>query len=393
MSDIKDDSASAQVLVSADGVKWHDITAPLQSIEIEDNDSLTDQAKVVLDDNTGLLSHATYEGLRIRVGLGYGTKTKLIFEGVITAARIVTAPNGQKVEITALDYTYYMTKNTPKEREWKQGARLSSAITDVVLGTKEEKRPEGEYPVKIKDILPPEDTVFTDDRPLHQRNISDWDFLKQLADRNLSKVFVEFDGINDSKFYFVSYERLSTDKPIGQLSCCRWGGDLVSFSFEKISSGALKDVSASTVDFETGKPVTAEPAERPPKAEMPPPATDGRKDVSAAQKKAIEALVELSAAADKQIKAEKVQAAGATPDPDEAKNKVKVDPLRKLGYKGSGVARGNTSLRAKSLVTITGVSPWAEGDWYLRKVNHKFTRTRVQEKYQSNYSTTFEATR
>jgi phage protein D len=389
MADVKSDSANAQLLVSADGKKWHGITAPLQSIEIEDHDTLTDQAKVVLDDNTGLLSHASYEGLRMRTGLGYGTSTKLIFEGVITAARIVTTPNGQKVELTALDYTYLMSKFAPEERVWKKGSRLSKAITDIVMA----KEGHDPYGVAIGKISPPVDTGFSDEHPLTQRNQTDWDFLMDLAIRNLSKVFVEFDGTNSSEFYFMSIEELANTKPIGELSCCRWGGDLVSFSFEKLASGALKDVTASTVDFETGKPVTAKPSERPPKSELPPPSTDGRNDLSPGQKKAIEALVALSAAADKQLQPEKVQAAGATPDPDEAKAKVKPDPTRSLGYRGSGVARGNTKLRAKSRVTITGVSPWAAGEWYLRKVNHKFTRTKVQEKYQSNYTTTFEATR
>jgi phage protein D len=389
MADIKSDSANAQILVSADGKKWHDITAPLQSIEIEDHDTLTDQAKVILDDNTGLLSHASYEGLRMRLGLGYGASTQLIFEGEITAARIVTTPNGQKVEMTALDYTYLMSKFTPKERVWKKGSSLSKAITEIVMSDKEHQP----YGLTIQQISPPVDTMFSDEKALFQRNVNDWEFLTQLADRNLSKVFVEFDGKEKSKFYFVSMEELANAKPIGELSCCRWGGNLVSFTFEKIASGALKDVTASTIDFDTGKPVTAKPPERPPKPETPPPSTDGRNDVSDSQKKAIEALVELSSAAEKQVPTEKVQAAGTTPNPDEAKAKVKPDPTRALGYKGSGVARGNVTLRAKSRVTITGVSPWAAGDWYLRKVNHKFTRAKVQEKYLSNYSTTFEATR
>jgi phage protein D len=394
MSDIKDDSATAMLLISADGKEpWEDITAPVESIEIEDDDTLTDQVKIVLDDSTSMLSHAAYEGLRLRAGLGYGAKTALIFEGVVTSNRIVTSPEGQKVELTALDYTFLMTKHTPNERVWKAGDSLSSAIKGIVESSKDPKRTPGPYPMVIQDILPPEDTKFSDDKPLKQLNVSDWEFLKQLADRNNSKVFVEFDGVELSKFYFVSYERLATAEPIGELDCCRWGGNLVTFTVEKIASGALKDVTASTVDFETGKTVTAKPEERAPGPELPPPAIDGRKDLTDSQKDALTHLVELAAEADKQIKAEKVQAAGATPDPDEAKKKVKVDPLRKLGYRASGVARGNTKLRAKSRVTISGVAPWVEGDWYLRKVSHKFTRTRVQQKYQSNYATTFEAMR
>ncbi|HEX5368531.1 MAG TPA: hypothetical protein VFY10_03870 [Dehalococcoidia bacterium] len=389
MSAVKSDTAAAQVLVSVDGKDWRDISSPLQSVEIEDHDSLTDQAKLVLDDNTGLLAHASFEGLLIRVGLGYGSTTPLIFEGIITAARIITQAEGLKVELTANDFTFRMTKYTPKERSWKAGDTLSKAIEQIVVDDKSHSP----YGITVKQIQPPEDVSFSDEKPMSQLNISDWDFLKQKADLYNSKVFVEFDGIAKSNFYFVDIEVLASAKPIGELTCCRGAGDLISFSFEKIASGALKDVTASAVDFATGEAVTHEPAERPPKTPAPPPVTDGRNDITSGQRKAIDALAELSSTAEKQIEAEKVQASDGTVNPDDAKAKIKPDPTRLLGYKGSGVTRGNTELRAKSRVTITGISPWAVGDWYLRKVNHKYSRTRIAQKFASTYSTTFEATR
>ena len=388
MSAVKNDTAAAQVLVSADGKDWRDITAPLQSLEIEDHDTLTDQAKLVLDDNTGLLAHASFEGLLIRLGLGYGNTTPLIFEGVITAARIITQAEGLKVELTANDFTFRMTKYTPKERSWKAGDTLSKAIKQIVT----DDQSHAPYGMTVKQIQPPEDVAF-DQKPMSQLNISDWDFLKQKADLYNSKVFVEFDGISKSNFYFVDIEVLASAKPLGELTCCRGAGDLISFSFEKIATGALKDVTASAVDFATGEAVTHKPAERPAKTPAPAPATDGRSDITSGQRKAIEALADLSGTADKQIEPEKVQASDGTVEPDDAKAKIKPDPTRLLGYKGSGVTRGNTELRAKSRVTITGISPWAVGDWYLRKVNHKYSRTRIQQKFATTYTTTFEATR
>jgi phage protein D len=391
MTDAKANTAAARIEISVDGKDWRDISPPLQSLEIEDHDSLTDQAKLVLDDNTGLLANASFEGLLIRIGVGYGEKTPLIFEGVITAARIVTQAEGQKVEITAQDFSFRMSKHTPEERKWEKGQKLSEVVKEIVTST-EGHKPFG-ITVEDKDVLPQEDVSFSKEKALSQRNQNDWEFLKALADRYMAKVFVEFDGTDKSKLYFVNIPRLASDDPIGELTCCRGSGDLVSFSFEKISSGALKQVTSSTVDFATGKAVTNTPPAPAPRPPIPPPQTDGR-DVEANQRKAVEALVELSAAADKEIEPEKKRASGGgSPDPEDSKAKIIEDPTRKLGYRGSGVANGNPKLRAKSRVTITGVSPWAAGDWYLRKVNHKYSRSKVGQKYLATYSTTFEATR
>ena len=131
MTDAKANTAAARIEISVDGKDWRDISPPLQSLEIEDHDSLTDQAKLVLDDNTGLLANASFEGLLIRIGVGYGEKTPLIFEGVITAARIVTQAEGQKVEITAQDFSFRMSKHTPEERKWEKGQKLSEVSAGI----------------------------------------------------------------------------------------------------------------------------------------------------------------------------------------------------------------------------------------------------------------------
>jgi hypothetical protein len=64
-------------------------------------------------------------------------------------------------------------------------------------------------------------------------------------------------------------------------------------------------------------------------------------------------------------------------DPDKIATTVKADPTRILGYSGHGTAIGTVKLRAKGKVTIKGIAPWAEGDWYVHQVNHIFTRINV----------------
>jgi hypothetical protein len=34
---------------------------------------------------------------------------------------------------------------------------------------------------------------------------------------------------------------------------------------------------------------------------------------------------------------------------------------------------GNVKIRAKGKMTIQGLAPWANSDWYVRRVNHQVT--------------------
>ena len=64
-----------------------------------------------------------------------------------------------------------------------------------------------------------------------------------------------------------------------------------------------------------------------------------------------------------------------------------------LGLKGRGRAVGTVMLRAKGKVTIEGIAPWAEGDWYVEKAIHTWRDTSVGERRGSSYETRFTATR
>ena len=60
-----------------------------------------------------------------------------------------------------------------------------------------------------------------------------------------------------------------------------------------------------------------------------------------------------------------------------------------MGVLGEGTATGNISIRAKSKITLIGISPWYEGDWYVKVVRHKYENTGPTP----SYSTRFLATR
>ena len=382
-----DEAAVAELHVSADGSDWRDVSAPLQSLDVEDHDRLTDKATIVLDDNTGLLGDASFEGLEVRLTLGWGPDDKeTIFEGVVTSARVIAHPGGQRVEMTALDFTYRMTRRAFNPAEWAPGERLSEVLKRIAG--------RAEYGVKEKQIEPADDLKRTERTLIGSPNVNEWEFVLKQAEAQGCLAFVEFDGKETSNFYFVPLQTVARADPIGTLRYCRGSGDLIEFSYERISSGALPAKSASSLDPVTGKPVQQPAAEPPPRPPVPPPATRRERGLGDGPRKALEALTELGAAADAQLKQPVERVAGKPAVAEQsAAVTIEPDPTRVVGYLGHGVATGTTKLRAKSKVTIFGIAPWASGDWYVTKVNHVYSRERVNNRTRASYFSKFVATR
>ncbi|MGY1694623.1 hypothetical protein ACI780_06870 [Geodermatophilus sp. SYSU D00814] len=386
MSSASDEAAIATLQVSADGSDWRDVSAPVRSVDIEDHDRLTDKATVVLDDDTGLLADLSFEGLVVRLAVGWQAEQAPIFEGVVTSTRVLAQPTGQRVELTALDFTYRMTLRPYQPGEWQPGEKLSAVLGRIV------GRPE--YRITARQIEPADDVTMSTTRPVAHAGLNEWEFVLDQARRQGCLAFLEFDGKDASKFYFVPVARVASAEPIGTLRYCRGIGELIEFRYERIATGALPVRAASSIDPATGEPVE-QPAPAPrPREPLPPPATGRQRDVDAGRRAAVEALAELSAAATAKIEPRRQQVTGRpSAGADALAAQVTSDPTRELGLNGQGVSVGTVQLRAKSRVLIQGVAPWAEGAWYVTKVNHVYTRERVGQGTRSSYYSKFTATR
>jgi phage protein D len=390
MASPQDETAFGEVTVSADGKNWRNVSPVAHSIDVEDHEFLTDKATILLDDHTGVLAHASFEGLELRVRLGPNeTTSETIFEGVVASARAVTSREGPQVELTALDFTYRMSRNRPQgPPPWDKGEKLSDVIKQIV-------DPAKNYGISIiseKQIAPTVDVTFTKDNPLSQGNKSDAAFIQHLADRYNCRSFVEFDGKESSLFYFVAIKQLADAAPIMQLQCCRGLGGLISFDFERISSGALVELTGASIDFASGETVTYEPEPAPPLPPVPAPATERDRDLSSSRREAVQSLTELAAKALAQIEIDRKRVIGEESDPAAAAGRVFKDPTRSKGLKGTGVANGTPKLRAKYRIKISGIAPWAEGEWYVTKVNHVYTRQRLGGRQSTSYVSNFKAT-
>jgi hypothetical protein len=383
MAQASDDAAFIDFQVSVKGDKWVGVSSAVQSVDVEDHDRLTDKAVIVLDDSTGMLSHASFEGLLTRVTLGWRAENAAVFEGIINSSRMLALPGGHGCEITALDFSLQLARRPLDTGEWKPGEKLSEVLKRLLSQT--------DPKIAVAEIAPAEDTPVDTARLVGRPGLNEWEFILLEAGRQGCLAFVEFDSKESSKFYFKPITVLAAKEPLGVLTYCQGTGNLLEFTYERISSGALPVRETSALDPKTGALVEQKAPPEPPRPPVPPPATVRNRDATAEQKKAIEALTELGGKAAATLKrpVEHVsgQAAAA------AVKKVEPDPTRRLGLVGHGVATGNVKLRAKSKVTVKGIASWAEGDWYVTKVNHVYSRVRDKDRVRSSYHTKFTATR
>ena len=371
--------------VTIDGI---DMANSLESVDVEDHERATDRVRVVFDDTNNRAAQIIREQSRVKVTLGWTSENAFIFEGVVVDSK-VEAQGGkqQRVTVTAYDLSHLMTQGTPKKRYFDSG-KLSDALKALVASYSSSGLAAG-------DIVIPSDPTYTSNAPLSKPDGQcDLDFIQKLADQYNCRAFVEVNN-NQSKFYFVSAASLLTGSPMGVLHYCPGGGGekLTEFNYRRIGSGASQSGTATVTDPSTGNAVTQ--TATPPDPEGPLTISPhGSKDPQLSQ--AADLLAKSSDTPDTSRPTPIVDPMPS--DPDKANRRIQPDPTRIVGFSGDGTAVGTIKLRAKGKVTIKGIAPWAEGDWYVHKVNHLYTKivvtnSKLHRQDRSTYQTKFTATR
>lgn len=367
--------------------KGFDLAPTVESIDVEDHDRAIDRARVVFDDREAKIAPIMREKLRVQISLGWSTENALMFEGIVMGHKTEAIGGGQqRVTVTAYDISYEMKIRPARTLSFNSG-KLSDALKLIV----KDYEKDGITVDPKKGIVLDDDPTFTPLDPLTKKEgQTDWDFVQELAEKYHARAFVE---VNDKKsqFYFVSERNLLKLDPMGVLHYCPGGGGqkLVEFQYQRVGSGASPTSTVTVVDPKTGEPVTQKAT---PPPEEKPMEVDPAADAEFAQ--AAEVALKASQPAEA---LPKTVLTGAGSDPKAAKHKLQQDPTRLLGFYGTGTAVGTINLRAKGKVTIKGIAPWAEGDWYVHKVNHIYTRIMVKDKTKeqnrSTYQTKLAATR
>lgn len=357
--DASPDDLLVYLVAAVEGV---DLAAQVSFVDIEDHDSLIDRATVVLDDPFGAIGDLPREGQGLQIELGWASEHAVLFDGDIV--RVVTEAYGdsaRRVTLVGFDPSYRMMQGLPKTRD--HTGTLSSILQGIV----------GEYALPVGQVQLDPDPSFTDALPLRQTNRKDWAFIQDMVKRYRARAFFEYND-TASQFYAVSESQLMQGDSQGALNYAEGPGQLLEFRYQRIAASATALATAVTLDPATGNPITATPV---PVAPEPLPAPDPTRSqvldaVGSGPSDDYSGALAQVAGAQRTPDQQRPQTilAGRPSDPTLPDRAALAAPTSGLGLHGDGLAVGTVMLRAKGTVTIAGVANWAEGDWYVRQVNH-----------------------
>ena len=377
-----------------------DLSQQVWRVDVEDIDRGCDMVTLRMDDPNSANSDAIREGQKVQIELGWETEMAFIFEGLIRSVRAV-AGGTSHLEVQAFDMSSKLAQPLPDDASTRHSGTLESIIRKLA----------GRHSIEVGAVTIDPMPTIPDTSPgvILQGSRTDWQIMQELAEQYRARVFVEINvtpGDVESvrrqggkpRLYFISEQALLAQKAMGRLQYCRGASQLLEFDYSRVADGAWPSTSTTVSHPDTGEPVAqAGPA----------PATDPAPSPSAARSSEIQAVSGDGAArayeASNQVGADAAvrpadlrtrrEASGLPSDPDLARQAIAQDRTRVLGYVGRGLAMGTVMLRAKGAVEIEGLSTWAEGRWYVARVNHIVERQRLHDRTQLTYRSRFVATR
>lgn len=358
------DGAAPAVAIAWGEAAGSDLTPAVTRVEVEDHDRMIDEAKVTLDDAHQLAANGFAPGQRLTVAIGWERELTRIFEGRIVRTG-GSAGAGGGLTLVAHDLSAAMNA-TPRGRPFAAGLQLSGIVSTIAA----------EYattvPVGAVECDP--DPTFAAPNVPHQVDRTDFAFLQELAATWGARCFVE---VNDdrSQFYFKSVRALWAAAPLAALRFCRGWGNVHEFTYERVAARAARQLVAVAQDPRTGEPARQEGTTPP----ATPPATGSLRSDLATSEPGLATVNEQATAVAVATPAAETgprHLLGLPSDPARAAAAVVTDPTRVSGLRGCAKVAGHAGLRAKGRVTVEGIAPWAEGDWWVAKARHVWQRSR-----------------
>lgn len=377
----------AFVQVKLKGPKEIDVTTSVKSVEVEDNDRLIDQVKIIFEDPDAIVTDILKEGLTVLVDMGWVAEHAVLFEGVVTQISSELQRGIRQVRLVALDLSYRMTLANDLSKSYS--GKLSTIVENIVKL----------HGIKIGKIEIDPDPIIPAEKPLNQGHKSDWEFIQSLAEKYQGRAYIEYtvekkEGA--SRFYFQPESKLLKGESMGRLRYCPGISQLVDFKFQRIAKGADAKRTATIVDLDTGK--VAKTPQVPPTPPEKPVTPDPNKMAALAKESSgraatYEMAFQATANPTEPDQHPKQVLSGLPSDKGAPEQVGKQDPTREKGFFGEGTTIGTIMLRAKGKVSIEGIAQWAPRDWYVRKVTHIYTKVIQDKKDRSTYQTKFVVTR
>jgi len=344
-------------------IEGKDVTPWISSVQVVEDDRLSDSVSLVVNDPRMIYADALMEGCHAEIDLGYAEPSQhaLMLRALITKVEVTYPENGQpQVKIKGEDKSIEMGLAERKVK-W-HGTTVNQIVKKVA----------DRY--KFADVvagLKPDPKVTLE----NQDGKTDLAFLQDLAKRYTAKCFVELDEHHQEVLYFIPDRRIlhlnRADKLVLRY---RQGpvSNLMSFSpqFEASDIDRIKEV--HTID--RGGHAVKTPPPPPVEVFVWPLTDDLDSRANAADLDRINALYQAGVRA-----REKLQKELAKPKPHTGKaavSQAQVDDetgaleSRRLGMSCAGTTIGSIWMRAKCNVTISGVHERFAGDWYVTRVTH-----------------------
>ena len=336
------------------------IMEPIRELRVEDHDRLIDEARISIDDSFGLASYGIQPGQEVGVEIGWDDEFTKIFDGTVVEIEGSMGADADSSVTTVVAHdrsaALHNASNTIVAQE---GEKLSQLVRRIMR--------DHHGDIAVGQVACDPDPTFEAPNLPRSMGRTDFQFLQYLASTWGYRCFVEWND-GQSQFYFKSISSLWAAKPLGALQMCRGWGEIRTFTYERVADRAARQLVSASVDPRSGDTVRSDSG---PVTPTPTRAAAVSSSVATAEPGIAAATGTLAAGASAPppVNPPRTVEGGAS-DPARSGTDVVADPTQVSGLRGSALTAGNVDLRAKGRVTLTGISPWAEGDWWVRRVTH-----------------------
>jgi len=355
-------------------------------LEREAHDRLIDEARITLDDSFDLAGANLANGFAVTIWLGWGDTRVKMFTGTI-------AQLGGEVGSDADAGSTTVVVRDPSRVMHETNSNVSAEADETLQQLVERVAAIHSGTFAIGEVECNPNPTFERANLPRQLDRTDFQFLQQLARTWGHRCFVEIND-DEPKFYFKSIQTLWAADPMGELQLCRGYGTLMSFKYERIAARAVRQLVSAALDPVTGDVVVADSG---PVVSTPPPMGSVSSSVRE-QEPALASAQERLAGAVATVPPTPPPpgaARGGSSDVARARNYVIVDPTQASGLRAEARSLGHVDLRAKGRVKLSGMAPWAEGDWWVKRVTHTVVpgRTAAGRTSSTTYECHLELTR
>ncbi|GAB3433629.1 phage late control D family protein [Flindersiella endophytica] len=344
-------------------IEGQDVTPWVSSVQVVEDDRLTDNVSLTVNDPRMIYADALMEGCRAEIDLGYNEPDQhaLLLRALITKVELTYPDNGvPQVKIKGEDKSIEMGIEEQKKL-W-----TNTTVNAIVRKIAEPYRFAG-----VVANLDPDPKIVRE----NQDAKTDLALLQDLAKRYQAKCFVELNENDQEVLYFVPDRRIlrlnRADKLVLRY---RQGVGSNLMSFTPTFDASLIDRQKEVHDLGQGGQRIKTPPPPPVEVFSWDLASDLASRANRADLDRIDVLFQAGQRAREKLQQSlakpKLTTGAVAPTQQQLDDTAGALESRRLGMSASGTTVGSIFMRAKCNVSITGVHERFVGDWYVTSVTH-----------------------